>query len=52
MQINSNTNLKVKSNVRLYSTFTIQNPKVYDDCFIENDDGTVLSTCSQKKFNW
>lgn len=52
MQINGNTNFKVKSNARLYSTFTIKNIKVYDNCLIENDDGTVLSTCSHKKVDW
>lgn len=52
MQTNSNINFKIKSNVRLYSTFTIKNIQVYDNCLIENDDGTVLSTCSQKKLNW
>lgn len=45
-------NSKQKPNVRLYSTSTIKAAKVYDNCMIENIDGTVMSTCSHKKVNW
>lgn len=45
-------NSKPKPNVRLYSTSTIKATKVYDNCLMENIDGTVMSTCSHKKVDW
>lgn len=45
-------NFKPKSTVRLYSTSTIKDSKVYDNCLMENIDGTVMSTCSHKKVDW
>lgn len=52
VRTNGNKNFKSKSNIRSYSTSTIKSAKVYDNCFIENIDGTVMSTCSYKKVNW
>lgn len=49
---NGNTKFKPKSNVRLYSTSTIKSARVYDNCLMENVDGTVMSTCSHKKVDW
>lgn len=49
---NGNTKFKPKSNVRSYSTSTIKSTKVYDNCLMENVDGTVMSTCSHKKVDW
>ncbi|KAE9544452.1 hypothetical protein AGLY_001631 [Aphis glycines] len=49
---NGNTKFKPKSNVRSYSTSTIKTTKVYDNCLMENVDGTVMSTCSHKKVDW
>lgn len=51
-KMNGTTNLKSKSNVRLYSTSTIKAAQVYDNCLMENIDGTVMSTCSFKKVDW
>lgn len=52
VRTNGNTKYKSKSNVRLFSTSTIKSAKVYDNCLMENVDGTVMSTCSHKKVDW
>jgi hypothetical protein len=52
MKSNGNTTFKSKSNIRSYSTSTIKAAQVYDNCLMENIDGTVMSTCSHKKVDW
>ncbi|VVC27069.1 Ribonuclease H-like domain,3'-5' exonuclease domain [Cinara cedri] len=52
VRTNANINSKSKPNVRSYSTSTIKAAKVYDNCLMENIDGTVMSTCSHKKVDW
>lgn len=52
VRTNGNTNFKSKSNVRSYSTSTIKAAQVYDNCLMENIDGSVMSTCSHKKVDW
>jgi len=51
-QINGNIHFKSKSTVRSYSTLTLKNTKLYDNCLMENIDGTVMSTCSNRKVDW
>jgi len=52
VRTNGSSNFKAKSNIRLYSTSTIKADQVYDNCLMENIDGTVMSTCSHKKVDW
>jgi len=52
IRANGNANFKSKSTVRSYSTSTIKTTKVYDNCLMENVDGTTMSTCSNKKIDW